>query len=130
MQKFRAAVEAGDIAAVADLLAEDVTFLSPAAFAPYRGKPLVHAVLGAAFATFENFRYVRAIGDPAGDDTALVFEASIGDRSIVGCDFIRLDDDGLIDEFMVMIRPLSGLQAVAEAMSARFAAIQGQPAPQ
>jgi hypothetical protein len=35
------------------------------------------------------------------------------------CDFIHLDEDGLIDEFTVMVRPLSGAQALA-ATGAQF----------
>jgi hypothetical protein len=44
----------------------------------------------------------------------------VGDREITGCDFIHLDEEGLIDELTVMVRPLSGAQALAAAMGAKF----------
>ncbi|MFF5288239.1 nuclear transport factor 2 family protein [Paractinoplanes globisporus] len=114
---FRAAVEAGDIDAALRLLADDVVFLSPVAHKPYQGKEATETILRAVFTVFEDLRYVREIGT---DDAALVFEARIGDKALNGCDFIRLDRDGLISEFMVMIRPMSGLQALADAMAKKL----------
>ncbi|MGN9763263.1 nuclear transport factor 2 family protein [Streptomyces sp. SD31] len=120
MRAFRAAVEAGDLDAVEALLAEDVVFSSPVVFKPYPGKAITAAILRGVVRVFEDFRYVREINDPGGRDHALVFAARVGDREITGCDFIQVNEDGLIDEFMVMVRPLSGAQALAEAMGAQF----------
>ncbi|MCT7356571.1 nuclear transport factor 2 family protein [Streptomyces sp. 15-116A] len=120
MRAFRKAVEAGDIDAAEALLAEDVVFTSPVVFKPYTGKPITAAILRAVAGVFEDFRYVREINDASGRDHALVFTARVGDRTIEGCDFIHVDDDGLIDRFTVMVRPLSGAQALAEAMGAQF----------
>jgi ketosteroid isomerase-like protein len=121
MHPFRAAVEAGDIDAAVRLLADDVEFRSPAVFKPYRGRDAVAQLLHAVSRVFEDFRYVREIGDPDGRDHALVFRARVGDREVEGCDFLHEDDDGAIAEFVVMVRPLSGLLALAEAMKARLA---------
>ncbi|MWA05010.1 nuclear transport factor 2 family protein [Actinomadura sp. LD22] len=120
MHPFRAAIEKGDLDALPDLLAEDVRFLSPVAFAPYDGRPVVSAILRAVTRVFTDFRYVREIGD--GRDHALVFKARVGDREVHGCDFLHHDDDGLIDEFCVMVRPLSGAKALSEAMAVQFEA--------
>ncbi|MEW2288125.1 nuclear transport factor 2 family protein [Streptomyces sp. NPDC047841] len=120
MRAFREAVEAGDLDAVEALLAEDVVFTSPVAFKPYPGKAITAAVLRAVFQVFEDFRYVREIGGPAGLDHALVFQARVGDRELTGCDFLHVNEDGLIDDLTVMVRPLSGAQALGEAMGARF----------
>ncbi|WP_330456041.1 nuclear transport factor 2 family protein [Streptomyces sp. NBC_00820] len=123
MRAFREAVEAGDLEAVEALLAEDVVFTSPAVFKPYTGKPITAAILRGVTRVFEDFRYVREIGDADGPDHALVFAARVGDRELTGCDFLHVNDAGLIDELMVMVRPLSGLQALAEAMGAQFGQI-------
>ncbi|MEV5875474.1 nuclear transport factor 2 family protein [Streptomyces sp. NPDC052101] len=120
MHAFRRAVEAGDIDAVEALLAEDVVFTSPVVFKPYPGKAITAAILRAVSGVFEDFRYVREIGDAAGPDHALVFTARVGDRELTGCDFLHMNEDGLIDELTVMVRPLSGAHALAEAMGARF----------
>ncbi|SOD90032.1 nuclear transport factor 2 family protein [Streptomyces sp. Ag109_G2-15] len=120
MRAFRAAVEAGDLDAVESLLADDVVFTSPVVFKPYPGKAITAAILRGVFQVFEDFRYVREIGAPDASDHALVFTARVGDRQLTGCDFLHVNEDGLIDDFMVMVRPLSGAQALAEAMGARF----------
>ncbi|MFE7958006.1 nuclear transport factor 2 family protein [Streptomyces sp. NPDC057413] len=120
MRAFREAVEAGDLDAVEALLADDVVFTSPVVFKPYPGKAITAAILRGVAEVFEDFRYVRTLDGADGRDHALVFAARVGDRELTGCDFIHVDDDGLIDELTVMVRPLSGAQALAEAMGARF----------
>ncbi|MEU8754484.1 nuclear transport factor 2 family protein [Streptomyces chartreusis] len=124
MRAFREAVEAGDAEAMETLLAEDVVFTSPVVFKPYAGKAITAAILRGVVRVFEDFRYVREINDPNGRDHALVFTARVGDREITGCDFLRVNEEGLIDDFMVMVRPLSGAQALAEAMGAQFDQIE------
>jgi hypothetical protein len=109
------------------MLADTVVFTSPVAFKPYVGKPITAAILRGVLRVFEDFRYVREIADSNGRDHALVFEtgiAGVPGVRITGCDFLHFNDDGLIDEFMVMVRPLSGATALSEAMGAQFGRIQ------
>lgn len=116
MHPFRAAVEAGDIDAGLALFAEDATLDSPVAFKPFVGIEQVSVVLRAVFETFEDFRYTDELGGEDGVH-ALVFSARVGDKSVQGLDLIRTDDSGQITKLTVMIRPLSGLIALAEAMA-------------
>ncbi|MBJ7348537.1 MAG: nuclear transport factor 2 family protein [Thermoleophilaceae bacterium] len=124
MHPFRAAVEAEDHEGVHALLAEDVTFHSPVVFAPFEGRDLVAAVLLAASRVFEDFRYECEIGAEGARDHALVFKAQIGDREVHGCDFLHTNEAGLIDDFCVMVRPMSAMTVVAEAMKAQLEAAQ------
>jgi hypothetical protein len=124
MHAFRRAIEARDVDAATALLAEDVVFRSPVVFKPYRGRATVGVILAAVAEVFEDFSYAREIGAPDARDHALVFNARIGDKEVEGCDFLHVGDDGLIDEFVVMVRPLSGAHALAEAMSAKLGAAQ------
>ena len=125
MKAFREAIEGalagtGDFDAVERLLADDVVFTSPAAFQPYPGRALTAAILRGVGRVFTDFRYQREIVD--GNQSALIFEANIGDTGIAvqGCDFITTNEDGLISELTVMVRPLKGAQALADAMGAQF----------
>lgn len=127
MIPFREAVERRDFGAIPALLADGVVFRSPVVYAPYEGRAIVTAILQAAGRVFEDFRYVREIGDPDGADHALVFMARVGDREVHGCDFIHHDENGLIDEFTVMVRPLSGAHALAAAMKAQLEGATAQP---
>ena len=122
MHPFGAALEARDVNAAVALLSEDVVFRSPVVFKPYHGRDAVAAILHAVSRVFEEFRYVREIGAPDASDHALVFQARVGERQIEGCDFLHLDEDGSIDELAVMVRPLSGTLALADAMKAQLAA--------
>ncbi|MEU5663266.1 nuclear transport factor 2 family protein [Streptomyces longwoodensis] len=120
MRAFREAVEARDMDAVEALLAEDVVFTSPVAFKPYEGKALTAAVLRGVLRVFEDFRYERELSGADGRDHALVFTTRVDGRELTGCDFLHVNEAGLIDRFMVMVRPLSGAQALAAAMGAQF----------
>ena len=116
---FKTAVEAGDAAALTESLDEDVVFRSPVVFRPYKGKSLVSAIVTqAAMNVFEDFRYVERLEE--GDTAALIFEARVGDRQVDGLDLLRFGADGKITELMVMVRPMSGLNALAEAMGREF----------
>jgi limonene-1,2-epoxide hydrolase len=126
--RFRAAVEVRDLDAAVGLLAEDVVFRSPIVHKPYQGREAVRALLEGVIAVFEDLRYERVIGAPDAADHALVFTARIGERELEGCDFLHEDADGLIDEFVVMVRPLTGAMALAEGMRAHFEGA-GVPAP-
>jgi hypothetical protein len=115
---FAQAVVAGDHEAALATLADDITFRSPAVYKPYRGKEQVGALLLAVGTVFENFRYTAEWRD--GATTILFFEANVGDRELQGIDILEENDGGLVERFTVMIRPLSGLQAVARAMTERL----------
>jgi hypothetical protein len=121
LHPFGIAMNAGDVDAAVDLLSDDVVFRSPIVFKPYRGPDAVRVLLAAVSRVFEDFRYVREIGAPDARDHVLVFQARIGDKQIEGSDFLHFDENGSIDELMVMVRPLSGALALAEAMTAQLA---------
>jgi ketosteroid isomerase-like protein len=121
MHPFRAAIEAKDIDAAIALLAEDVVFRSPIVFKPYQGRDAVEPILRAVSQVFEDFTYTREIGSHDAADHALVFRARVGDRELEGSDFLHVDEDGSITELTVMVRPLSGAVALAEAMRALLA---------
>jgi hypothetical protein len=120
---FRAAAEGKDFSAIEELFAEDVTFRSPAVFKPYEGRDAIAMILGTVAQVFEDFRYTDQV--ETGDSAVLVFEARVGDRELNGVDILHFDAGGKIVDLMVMVRPMSGLQALAEAMQARLAAASG-----
>jgi ketosteroid isomerase-like protein len=116
---FREAVERADLDAAIALLAEDVVFRSPAVFKPYEGKEAMGVVLGAVVQVFEDFRYTDQVED--GDTAVLMFSTRVGEKELNGVDILRFDADGKITELTVMVRPLSGLNALLEAMGKKLA---------
>jgi 2,4-dienoyl-CoA reductase (NADPH2) len=122
LHEWHRIVARGDLAALPPLLHPDVVFRSPAAFNPYRGAPTVALILRTVFGVFSGFAYERQFASADGFDVALEFRASLGEKQLKGVDLIRFDGDGRIVDFEVMIRPASGLQALAEEMGRRLAA--------
>ncbi|TDD08437.1 nuclear transport factor 2 family protein [Nonomuraea deserti] len=122
--RFRAAVERRDLAALDELFTDDVRLYSPVKFTPFEGKPAVLGLFGVLLRVFEDFRYVGRL-DGAARPTAdgaetpaivLVFQATVRGRQIHGIDLIHLDEAGLIKEFTVMVRPKSAVEALGEAV--------------
>jgi len=117
---FRAAAEAKDFSAVGDLFAEDVTFNSPVVFRPYEGREALRAILTAVLQVFEDFGYTDQLEE--GDTAMLRFRARIGDREVEGIDVLTFGEGERIRELTVLVRPMSGVHALAEAMQARLEA--------
>jgi hypothetical protein len=118
--RFRAAAESKDFSAIDELFAEQVTFRSPVVYSPYEGREALGFLLGNVTQVFEDFRYTDQV--ETGDTAVLVFEARVGDRDLNGVDILRFDADDRIAEMTVMVRPMSGVNALAEAMQAKFEA--------
>jgi hypothetical protein len=120
VERWEAAVASAEVAAVESLLAEDVTFRSPALFRPTVGRGPTTLVLAAVLQVFGELRYThRYLDEP--DGATLQFETSVqaadGRRlEVEGVDIFRLDADGRIASLTVMLRPLTATQAVAERM--------------
>lgn len=118
--RFRLAVEREDLQAAGELLAEDIVFHSPVTFHPFVGRDTVTRLLGEVIQVFEDFRYTdELLTDGA---HALVFRASVADRDIEGIDLLRMNAQGEIADFTVLLRPLSALLPFAQAMGERAAA--------
>jgi hypothetical protein len=126
-QAFRRAVETRDLDAMAAALDPDIVFRSPVVFRPYEGREAVMGLLTLVSQVFEDFRYVDEL---AGENSScLVFQARVGERDVEGIDYMRLGADGLVTELVVMVRPLSGANALRDAMGAKLAALGQVPQP-
>jgi hypothetical protein len=112
-------IASGDTRRLRSLLAPDCVFRSPVAYQPYHGAERTERVLATAASVFEDFRYQRQF--VSGNDVGLEFSARVGSAELKGIDLIHFDDNGLITEFEVMVRPASGLQALGQEMARRLA---------
>jgi hypothetical protein len=121
--RFRAAVERGDIHEAADLFSEDATFRSPVLFKPYEGRDQIAKVLQAAervLGVAGEFRYVHQLEDPVDRVAILEFATVVDGKDVEGIDKLTFDDAGMITELKVMIRPASALQRVGARMAEEF----------
>lgn len=117
IQRWIHTVEGDGDARIEDLLAEDAVFYSPAVFTAQEGRDKTAMYLRAAAKLFggNDFRYV---GQWLGERSAVLeFVADIDGTHVNGIDMITWNDDGLITEFKVMLRPFKALQAVIPKMA-------------
>ncbi|MFC0242196.1 nuclear transport factor 2 family protein [Rhodopseudomonas telluris] len=114
------ALPAADAVALTGLLTDGVTFHSPVVQSPIQGREATLLVMLTVAEVLENIRYRRTfVAGPY--EAALEFSAEIGKLQVKGVDLMRLDTEGKILEFEVMMRPLRTLSAVADAVGSRVA---------
>jgi hypothetical protein len=122
-----------------ELLHDDVVFYSPIVFTPQRGKAITTLYLEAAGQTLPGdrpegspiesdapgdaggdggggFHYTKQV--MSGDAAVLEFETTVEGKYVNGVDIIRVDAEGRIIEFRVMIRPLQAVNLVHRQMAA------------
>ena len=121
LQRWHRMIETLDLSCLPELLHPHAVFRSPMAFKPYESAAAVNLILNTVIKVFEDFAYHRELASADGQTVVLEFSARIGDRQLKGIDMIRFDESGLITEFEVMVRPISGLQALGEEMGRRLA---------
>ncbi|MCF2530758.1 nuclear transport factor 2 family protein [Yinghuangia soli] len=151
-EQFRAAVDQHDLAALEKLFTEDVRLYSPVKFTPFEGRAAVLGLFGVLLRTFEGFHYIGELegdveptsrpsaeapdtsgasgasgesgesGENGVPSAVLIFRATVGGREIHGMDLLQFDEAGLISEVTVMLRPLSAVQTVGEAVLRGLAA--------
>lgn len=109
-----------DLSALESIVEPRAEFRSPVAHAPYRSAAAVVLVLRTVIEVFEDFTYHRQLFSDDGLSAVLEFSARVGDRELRGVDLIRFAASGKIVEFEVMVRPLSGLQALGAEMGKRL----------
>ena len=112
LKKWHAYTDAPTPAELNDLLHDDVVFHSPVVHTPQCGKQITFAYLWAAQHTLGNdsFEYLREIVD--GHRAVLEFRTEMDGITVNGVDMIEWDEDGLIIDFKVMVRPLQAINKV------------------
>lgn len=109
-QRLRAAMEARDHAAVVSLFAPGIVVRSPIiGMSHFQGRDAVSDLYEAIIEGFADYRYVAEMeGD---GQQLLMFAGTLRGKRLEGVDALRVDDEGLISEMTVMIRPLAGVIA-------------------
>ncbi|MGO9485267.1 MAG: nuclear transport factor 2 family protein [Rhodomicrobium sp.] len=123
LAKWHAMIAANDLSELRSIVHPDVTFRSPASHSAYKGADALVLAIATVATVFQDFAYYRQAATADGLNVVLEFGAKVGDKEVKGVDFIRFDEDGKIVEFEVMIRPLSGLQALAQEMGKRLGSV-------
>jgi hypothetical protein len=121
------------------ILHPDVVFMSPIVFTPQEGIEVTKLYLMAAGGTLGGDDGADVAGSADGDGggfgytkeilqghhAMLEFETSVEGKYVNGVDIITCDDDGMIVEFKVMIRPLQAINLVHAQMKAMLEQMSG-----
>ncbi|PHR60104.1 MAG: polyketide cyclase [Robiginitomaculum sp.] len=126
LKKWHDIIAAKDLASLKTIIHPDAVFRSPMAHTPYAGRDILVFALSSVIDIFEDFTYHREFTSEDGLNCVLEFSAHIGDKKLKGIDMIQFDEDGLITEFEVMIRPASALMALGERMAPHMMKLMGK----
>ncbi|MEY4738600.1 MAG: hypothetical protein RL302_2919, partial [Pseudomonadota bacterium] len=114
-------MESKDLGELASILHPKAVFRSPMAHTPYPSAQAVQLFLSNVIQVFENFTYHRELASADGLNLVLEFSATVNGKEIKGIDLVQFDSEGKILDFEVMVRPMSGLQALGDEMGKRMA---------
>lgn len=117
LDRWHEVVRTRNPALLNQLLADDAVFHSPILFRAQQGRDMVALYLTGAMHVIANpsFRYVREVVD--GRDAVLEFESEIDGVQVNGVDMITWNEQGLITDFKVMLRPLKAITTVHQKMA-------------
>jgi ketosteroid isomerase-like protein len=113
---FRSAAEAMDLDATIAQMSADVVLRSPVVTEPFHGKEALRKVFAVLYRVFEELEFIGSYASADGSSEILHFRWRIGDEEAEGVDMVRFDAEGLIDDYRVMVRPLSALLKMQEAV--------------
>lgn len=125
LERWHEMVESKDTSMLDAIIADDCVFYSPIVHTPQEGKDLTVRYLTAAAEVLggEGFRYVREIiGDK---QAAMEFETVCDGIVINGIDIVTWNEQGQIDSFKVMVRPLKAVNMLHSQMMAMLERLAG-----
>lgn len=121
---YRRAWRSRDTRAWGRSLAPDVVMLSPVFSKPLAGREIAVDLFDSLFTAIGAFQITDELVD--GRDHVFFWEAECRDKTITGADLVRMDDDGLVAEITVLIRPLVGIAIFGAALGPALAAKRGR----
>ena len=111
---YRAAWQTRDIQAWGKALAPDLVMHSPVVSKPFIGRGVAIDLFGALFGAVGDFRITDEL--VSADGHAFFWQADYRGKTIKGADLVRTNDQGLVSEITVLIRPLVGIAIFGSAL--------------
>jgi hypothetical protein len=108
-----------DLAALPNMLAEDISMGAPPYWTKLQGRDLVRHLLGLVIHTIEDFTYQREWLD--GNELALEFTGHVGEIDLQGIDLITLDEYFAVRNLDVLMRPVNGVIRLRETIAPQMA---------
>jgi hypothetical protein len=115
---LRDALLARDLDMLERSLADDVVLRSPIFSVPIEGKKETVRIFAALYEVLGEMTYLL---DEPGDPAMFAWQTEVDGEPVEGVDLVRYDEDGLVKEVTVFMRPLRGIAAFADATGPRLA---------
>ena len=113
-----------DLVGLDRVLDENVSMGAPPYWEKLRGRKLIHHLLGLIVHTIDGFTYHREWCN--GSELALEFTGRVGERELQGIDLISLNDNLLVQNLDVLMRPVNSVIALRDAIAPQMAAFLSQ----
>lgn len=108
LARWHEIIEQGDPALLDEILADDCVFHSPVVHTPQEGRELTRLYLtGAMHVLNDGFHYVKEVVSDR--HAVLEFVCEVDGVTVNGVDIISFNEQGKIEEFKVMVRPLKAI---------------------
>lgn len=108
-----------DLDGLAAVLADDVSLGAPPYWGKIEGRRVVHHLLGLIIDTIEEFTYHREWCQQR--ELALEFTGHVGDTQLQGIDLITLNEQCLIQNLDVLMRPINAVIELRETIAPQMA---------
>lgn len=125
LDKWHQGLKDRNPAVLDEILAEEVVFHSPVVWTPQEGKAITKLYLTGAMHVLGpgGFHYHRKV---MMDQQAIMeFHTKIDDIAVEGVDIIRMNEEGKILEFKVMVRPLQAVNKIHQKMGEMLGRLKG-----
>ncbi|HUR49350.1 MAG TPA: nuclear transport factor 2 family protein [Acidimicrobiales bacterium] len=116
---FREAAERGDVAATMATMSPGVVLRSPVRDEPLSGREAVTRLFAVLLPAFDDLRFIESYTSVRGGEL-LHFVWRIGNQEAEGVDVMHFNGDGLIEDYRVMLRPLSAVTALRDVVFSRL----------
>lgn len=126
VERYHAALDAGDYDLMMTTMTDDVVLRSPiTGRVPIVGAEDVRTLVTVVLGAMEGLTSRQGAVD---ERTGLIhFEATVRGVQIEGVDLLQFNDEGLITELRIFIRPLPGLMTLMAAVGPGVARSNGRP---
>lgn len=122
IERWHEFVSTRDLKILNDLLSDDVVFYSPVVHTPQRGKPITAKYLAAAMDVLVNDTWQYVAETRNEHRAVLEFLLEMDGVEVNGVDIISWNEQNLINEFKVLVRPLQAIKLVHQKMAENLAA--------
>ena len=115
IKNFFIAIKSNNVDELKTILDQNVVFKPPTYWKEWQGREVVARILTHVGSVFKNLEYKRVLCNSS--DYFLEFSCNIGELDATGVDMITINEQGLIKNFEVVMRPYKSVGELRKSMT-------------